>query len=135
MTHRVRPKTDLTEFIGRHIDAQRRAGKTLADIASEAGFPNPNVISMFKNGTAKIPLARVPMLATAIGAHPASLFRLAMLQYWPDMQHVVVNLFGDVTTPHERELLGLYRFITRNADPKLSQRQKREIERILREGP
>lgn len=131
----VSTTNEVSAFIARHIDIQQKAGRSLADIARDAGFTRANVISMFKSGTAKVPLARVPMLAASLNVQPATLFRLAMLQHWPELHHVVAKLFGDVTTPNERELLGLLRFVSRNADPKLSDRQKRAIERILAEGP
>jgi hypothetical protein len=127
--------SEVRAFITRHIEIQQRAGRSIRDIARDAGFERPNIVSMFKTGAAKVPLARIPHLAAALGAEPAVLFRLAMLQYWPDLHHVVAKLFGDVTSPHERELLGLLRFVTRHTDPKLSDRQKREIEKILEAGP
>jgi len=59
-------------------DLSRR--KTQADIASEAGFPNANMMTHLKNGRNKVPLDRVPSLAKALEVDPAMLMRLALDQ-------------------------------------------------------
>ena len=45
--------------------------KTQAEIASEAGFPNANMMTFLKNGRSKVPLDRVPSLAKALEVDPA----------------------------------------------------------------
>ena len=40
---------------------------------------------MFKRGEVKVPLNKIPLLAKAINADPAHLFRLALEQYWPGL--------------------------------------------------
>lgn len=54
--------------------------KTQAEIAEEAGFVNPNVISMIKNGSTKLPIDRVPASAKALDCDPSLLLRLALEQ-------------------------------------------------------
>ncbi len=54
--------------------------KTQAEIASEAGFANANMMTFLKNGRNKVPLDRVPSLAKALGVDPAMLLRLALDQ-------------------------------------------------------
>ena len=54
--------------------------KTQAEIASEAGFPNANMMTFLKNGRNKVPLDRVPSLAKALEIDPAYLMRLALDQ-------------------------------------------------------
>ncbi|MDP3195340.1 hypothetical protein [Tabrizicola sp.] len=53
---------------------------TQAEIASEAGFPNANMMTFLKNGRNKVPLDRVPSHAKALEVDPAYLMRLALDQ-------------------------------------------------------
>jgi transcriptional regulator with XRE-family HTH domain len=46
--------------------------KTQAEIASEAGFANANMMTFLKNGRNKVPLDRVPSLAQALEVDPVS---------------------------------------------------------------
>ena len=54
--------------------------KTQAEIASEAGFANANMMTFLKTGKNKVPLDRVPSLAKALEVDPAYLMRLALDQ-------------------------------------------------------
>ena len=56
--------TELAAFIGHRI-ADLRPRKSQIEIASEAGYPNPNMLSMLKSGTTKLALDRVAALASA----------------------------------------------------------------------
>lgn len=40
--------------------------KTQAEVASEAGFPNANMMTFLKNGRNKVPIDRVPSLAKVL---------------------------------------------------------------------
>ena len=51
--------------------------KTQAEIVSEAGFANANMMTFLKTGKNKVPLDRVPSLAKALEVDPAYLMRLA----------------------------------------------------------
>ena len=51
--------------------------KTQAEIAKEAGFINPNMVAMIKQGATKLPIDRVPALAKALDSDPA------LLRVWP----------------------------------------------------
>lgn len=57
----------VAEFFARAIDF---SGKSQREIALEAGFEHPNVISMMGSGDMKIPLERVPVLATPARSTP-----------------------------------------------------------------
>src|SRR5437870_4016001 len=82
----------LHEFISQHIDLQKRINnKTQFDIAQEVGYDKPNMIAMWRSGTAKVPLDKVPAAAKALGVDPALLFRLAMAQYWPDAAETIAQ--------------------------------------------
>jgi len=93
-------------FIGRAIEF---SGKSQREIAIEAGFPKPNIISMLKKGEMKLPLDRIPDLANACHVDPVYLFRLAMEEYHPAIWEVLVNTIGMPLTANEFELVGAYR--------------------------
>jgi hypothetical protein len=57
--------TRLTEFISRRI-LELRPKKSQIEIATEAGFVHPNMMSLIKSGASKVPLDRVPALARAL---------------------------------------------------------------------
>ncbi|WP_328799879.1 hypothetical protein [Pseudoroseicyclus tamaricis] len=57
-----------------------RPKKSQAEIARDAGFVNANMVTMIKQGSAKLALDRVPMLAAALEVDPRYLFRLALEQ-------------------------------------------------------
>ena len=105
-------------YLTKQIDALQGI-KSQREIAFEIGYDKPNLISMFKRGEAKVPIDKIPALANAIKVDPAFLFRLAMEQYWPDMNEAVASVFGAIVTRNERELLEKVRQWTLNTDPKL----------------
>ena len=65
MTKKPHADTELARYIDRRI-LELKAMKTQAQIAAEAGYPNPNMITMIKQGTSKVALDRVPALAKAL---------------------------------------------------------------------
>ena len=52
--------------------------KSQRDVAIEAGFVNPNMMSLLKSGRTKMPLDRVPALAKALDCDPRRLFLLTL---------------------------------------------------------
>lgn len=91
-----RPHADsrLAKYVATRV-LQLKPRKSQAEIASEAGFPNANFISMIKNGTSKLALDRVPALAKALECDAALLFRMALEQ-----------LSGSTTETANRALYG-----------------------------
>ena len=55
------------------------SGKTQREIAQEAGFNKPNVLSMMKQGLTKVPIYSIPLLAKACSVDPVHFMRLAMV--------------------------------------------------------
>jgi hypothetical protein len=70
---------DGKEAVRRHqtdeISGQRilelKPKKNQSEIAAEAGFANPNMITLLKQGANRVPLDRVPQLAKALDSDPA----------------------------------------------------------------
>ena len=63
--------TRLAKYLEKRI-LELKSTKSQAVIATEAGFPQPNMLSMLKSGTNKLPLDRVPGLAKALDCDPGS---------------------------------------------------------------
>lgn len=114
MTKRAPHQTKVAEFLADRIAA---IDKTQRQIAEECGFDNPNVISMFKQGQAKLPINRISSLAKALDVDSAYLLRLAMLEYLPDTWEHIENIMkSTVLTVHELELVRSFREVTGEND-------------------
>jgi len=128
----ITPKktTKLAAFLDKHISAVAHK-KTQRQIAAEVGWNRPNMVSMIKRGTTRVPWSSVPALAAAIEADPAELFRLAVEDYWPDAHRAAEHIFGTIVSANERELLEFVRNLCGGFTPSLSEDLKAELERAL----
>ena len=99
-------KMTVAEYLGHAIYL---SGKTQKDIATEAGFNKPNVLSMMKQGLTKVPIYSLPALARACNVDPVHFIRLAMSEYHPEMWEVISKSFGESLTEDERAVLEAYR--------------------------
>ena len=93
----------IAKYIDKKID-ELKGVKTQREIAQEAGYETPNIISMLKRGESKVPLEKIPLLAKALGVDPAHMFRLALEQYWPDRSEIIAKLFGRLASENEEEI-------------------------------
>ena len=106
--------------------------KTQAEIASEAGFANANMMTFLKNGKNKVPLDRVPSLAKALEVDPAYLMRLALDQsVGSTAAKAIVDIFGTLTTENERGWLTELRDASDNSDPRLAARSRAALRGIF----
>ena len=80
---------DITEYLTRAIHI---SGKRQKLIAKESGFPRANVISMIKSGDMKLPVSRIPALATSLCIDPNGLLNLYMEIYNPDLHALLQAL-------------------------------------------
>lgn len=112
MTEKI---TTIADFIA---DRLAESDKTQREIAAECGFETPNIITMFKNGSTKVPLNRIGALAKALDADPAHMLRLAMREYMPDTwESIEDTLKSTLLTANELKLLRAYREATGDSDP------------------
>lgn len=106
--------------------------KTQAEIASEAGFANANMLSMLKSGKNKVPLDRVPSLAKALEDDPAYLMRLALDQaVGATAAKAITEIFGTPATENERGWLEEVRDVSDNGDPRLTARSRTALRAIF----
>lgn len=66
-----------------------RSGISQKDLAKQMGYPNPNVITMFKSGQTKLPIYKVPSAARAMGEDPAVATMNALREYLPEVAQVI----------------------------------------------
>jgi hypothetical protein len=67
----------LAVYIDRRI-LELRYKKTQREIATTAGFTNPNMLTMLKQGHSKLPIDRVATLAAALEVDSKYMLRLAL---------------------------------------------------------
>lgn len=115
MTDKTAASITIADFIA---DRLAESDKTQREIAAECGFETPNIITMFKNGSTKVPLNRIGALAKALDADPAHMLRLAMREYMPDTwESIEDTLNSTLLTANELKLIRAYREATGNGDP------------------
>ena len=126
--------TEAALFIGERV-AALSAKKTQFEIATEAGFPNPNMISMLKNGSNRLPFDRVASLAKALEADPGFLLRLAMKQS-PDEALVlaILDIYGEPITLNERAWIKVIREATGDTDPPVTTRRRKLVAALFSAG-
>lgn len=102
------PKLTAAEYLALAIAL---TGKSQKEIAAEAGYDRPNVLSMMKTGVTKIPVDRVPAIARACGVDPKVMLRIVMEEYHPDIWDVLAGTMGDHITlsNEERALIAHHR--------------------------
>ena len=121
----------LATFVEKRI-LELRARKSQAEIAHDAGFVNPNVLTMIKQGGTKLPLDRVPALAKALDADPRRLFLLAFDQAGGEtLMCSLEEIFGTVVTRNEVAWLKAIREASDHSDPNLTSRGHAAIRGIF----
>lgn len=114
MTNVTPARTTVAEFIA---DSLALSDRTQREIAQECGFDTPNVISMIKDGSMKVPISRVGALAKALEVDPAHLLRLVLLEYAPETWEAIENIMqSTVLTANELKLVHAYRHLTGDND-------------------
>lgn len=92
----------VAEYITEQI---KRSPKLQVEIAEEAGFEHPNVLTMLKQAKTKVPLNRVGPLANALDVNPAHLMRRVLEEYMPETWSAVEQCLGQLILSEEEEAL------------------------------
>ena len=125
--------TQVAKFVDARITGLKET-KSQRQIATEAGYDKPNIISMIKRGETRLPLDRIAALARALETDPSHLLRLAIEDYFPDLTSLIEDAVGRFTTKNEHEfLLKPWRDATENADPAPEEHVARSIRTTLYE--
>lgn len=106
--------------------------KTQAEIAEEAGFVNPNMVTMIKKGSTKLPIDRVPALAKALESDPALLLRLALEQSEGSTAAAAIfEIIGQPITKNEMAWINEIREASGDTDPRLTSRAATAIRGVF----
>ncbi|MCP8884502.1 helix-turn-helix domain-containing protein [Devosia sp. XJ19-1] len=123
--------TRLPAYIEKRI-LELRPIKSQAEIATETGFPNPNMISMLKSGAIRVPLDRVPALAEALQVDPARLLQLALEQWAGSAAaRAFDRIFETVVSKNEVGWLSEIRDASDHTDPVMTTRARAAIRAIF----
>lgn len=123
--------TRLANYIDQRV-LELRGRKTQGEISSEAGFANPNMLTMLKQGATRVPLDRVPALAKALDCDPAWLLRLALEQgEGSTAAAAIYEIMGPMVTAHERVWLAEIRDASGDSDPRLTSRARATLRGIF----
>ncbi len=105
---------------------------TQREIAQQAGFPKPNMLSMMKTGETKVPLNRIPALAEVCEVDAASFIRIAMTEYHPEIWRMLETEFGANLSEDEEKLIEGWRYLMeRGSDSRPFHHQKRSLATII----
>jgi transcriptional regulator with XRE-family HTH domain len=123
--------TRLAKYLDQRV-LELKPKKTQSDIASEAGFVNPNMLTMLKQGASKVPLDRVPALAKALDCDPAWLLRLALEQGEGDTAAAAIfEIVGQPITKNEHGWIAEVRDASGDTDPRLTTRGRAAIRAVF----
>lgn len=98
-------KTPVAKYIEQQIALSDKSQK---QIAEECGYQNPNVMSMLKTGSTKVPINKVGLLAKALGVDPRHLLRMTMVEYMPETWEVIEEILGSDFTVSDDEMKIIY---------------------------
>ena len=119
--------SSLAVYIDRRI-LELRYKKTQREIATAAGFTNPNMLTMLKQGHSKLPIDRVATLVAALEVDSKYMLRLALAQHGNEtMLRVYDEVLGTVVSQHEVGWLTLLREASDNSDPAVTTRARSTI--------
>lgn len=120
----------VEDYLTRQIEISE---KTQKQIANEAGYERPNVLSMMKKGIIKVPIERAPALARALNVDPAHFLRMVLREYMQDAWAVMEEHLGGVLSENERRLLELYRAESGDDEIELNAERLEHIRAALRD--
>jgi hypothetical protein len=119
--------TRLPAFIAKSVLALKPK-KTQAEIATQAGFTNANVMSMLKAGSIRLPLDRVQPLANALEVDPAYLMLLSLEQMVGDTDaKAIVEILSGAVTRNEMGWIEALREASGLTNPSLTKRGRTAI--------
>lgn len=117
-------RVPFNEYLAHQIEMSDKSQK---EIASQCGYDNPNIITMFKKGLTKVPITKLPKMADTLGIDRVHLMRLGMIEYAPEIWAALQDALGNVVTDNELEIIETIRSVVGNNDPKMDAEAKKQI--------
>ncbi len=107
---------NVAEYISWQIQL---CGKPQTEIAQQAGFDKPNVITMIKQGKTKVPLNKIGSMAKALEIDPVFFMRICLNEYLPDLAETIEKITNQpIITNNELEFINVIRS-SKVVNPKL----------------
>lgn len=99
-------------------DLQTQAQVSDEGLANALGYQSPQVIGMIKAGRMKVPLAKAPLLAKALGVDPAALMRRLLQDSDPELLQAIEQCLGMLCLSNgEKKLIEAIRKANRGTEP------------------
>ncbi|MCX7084144.1 MAG: hypothetical protein NTY69_01245 [Methylococcales bacterium] len=95
-------KSKTAEYVSTQI---KKSPLSQKQISEAIGFKTPNLITMIKQGSIKIPLYLIPKLAETLNVDSAKLLAMALKEYNPDTFEAVKSVFGYPISETETKIL------------------------------
>ncbi len=131
MSKRPHEDTKLAKYVERRV-LELKSRKSQLQIANEAGFPNPNMITMIKSGASKLALDRIPSMSRALECDPRFLMRLALDQAVGDTAAAaIIEIFGTPVTANELGWLHELRDASDDSDPRMTARSRAAVRAVF----
>lgn len=131
MNAHVKELSRIAVFVRDRVE-ELKGVRTQREIADIAGYTNPNMITMIKQGMTKVALDRVFDLAKALDADHKVVMRMALEQFYsPLVVRDLENAMGVIATSNEIKILEAIREVSGNADPKLTPELKERLAEVF----
>ncbi|WP_051002477.1 helix-turn-helix domain-containing protein [Magnetospirillum molischianum] len=108
------------------------SGAPQRQIAKDAGFSSPQMLSMIKKGDARLPMDKIEPLAIVLGVDPARFMQIWFNDYHPFYLRLIERSLGATMTDNEREILSFIREASGNTDPRLNEDVKHDLTKAFR---
>lgn len=120
----------LAEYVSKQIDALS-GHKKQAEIAKDAGFEQPNMMSMIKTGKTRLALNRVPSLAKAINVDPIYLMRIWFHEYEPEILEFIERMIRLMSTDNEVAIINFIREVSGDTNPALDDGRREDLRKTF----
>lgn len=106
-------------------------GRQRKEIADDLGYERPNIITMFKQGTTKVPINKAPALAKAMNVDPVHFLKLVLAEYMPETWEVIAETLSldQATTESEAKILSIVRNSSEGYD--LAPETDQEVQELM----
>ena len=102
----MKPRSKVAIFIAERIET---TGQLQKDVAAKAGFAKPNIITMLKQGKARLPLDKIGPMAQALETDPVHLLLICMEEYHPSTWKAIAPFMELAMTADEHRLVNALR--------------------------
>jgi predicted XRE-type DNA-binding protein len=103
VTTTAKPKAmNRNQFVSNLEDLINGSDMTQKELAQQLGYEQPNIITMFKVGSTRVPLEKVIELAKALGADPQQMLRDWFDAYMPGVNTMIDQYLVFPVSPAEK---------------------------------